>query len=143
MNRDTLSLLQDCSQGIELAVSSMDGILPNVQDQVLRRKLRDSLRTHEALRNQTQNLLQQWGGKEKLPSAMTRGTVWLKNHTRLALNRDDPTAAELVADGCDQGVRALCRSRNRYIGAHQEAVFLAEQIIACQENLSGSLRSFL
>ena len=34
-------------------------------------------------------------------------------YPRLALG-DDTTAAYLVADGCDMGVKSLCRSRNRY-----------------------------
>ena len=143
MNRDTLSLLADCTAGIDLAVSAMDGILPNVKDQVLRRKLQDGIHRHELLRNQTLCLLQQWGGKEKHPSSMTKNMVWLRNNARLAISRDDPTAAELVANGCDQGIRTLCRSRNRYSGADHAAKFLTEQIIACQENLSSGMRSFL
>ena len=68
----------------------------------------------------------------------------IKNRPRIvALGRDDPTAAEVVADGCDLGVRHLCRSRNRYAGADHAAQYLTEQLIACQENLSVSLRAFL
>ena len=73
MDADTLALLGDCTAGIELAVSAMDGVLPNVKDQVLRRKLQDSIRSHEALRAQSLDLLQQWGGTERHPSAMAKG----------------------------------------------------------------------
>lgn len=142
MDKDTLALLGDCTAGIEMAVSTMDGILPSVKDQVLRRKIQESIGSHESLREQSRALLQQWGGTEKYPSPMAKGMAWLKTNTRMALGNDDTTAAYLVADGCDMGVRSLCRSRNRYAGADQEAKYLAEQLINCEEKLSASLRAF-
>ena len=74
---------------------------------------------------------------------MAKNMTRLRAGTRLALKRDDPTAAEVVADSCDLGIRTLCRSRNRYAGADHAAKFLTEQLIACEENLSATLRSFL
>ena len=143
MDRDTLALLGACTAGIELAVSTMDGVLPRVKDQMLRRRLQDGIRSHEDLLAQSRSLLQQWGGTEQHPSPVTVQLSRLRTSTRLALGRDDPTAAEVVADGCDLGVRHLCRSRNRYAGADHAAQYLTEQLIACQENLSVSLRAFL
>ena len=143
MDRDTLALLGDCTAGLELTASTIEKILPNVKDQVLRRKLQEGIRSQEALRNHTISLLDHWGGSGKHPDPLTRNLTRLKTGTRLALCRDDPTAAELAADGCDLGIRSLCRSRNRYAGASQEALFLTDQAIACQEKLSLSLRAFL
>ena len=143
MDADTLALLGDCTAGIELAVAAMDGVLPNVKDQVLRRKLQDSIRSHEDLREQSRTLLQQWGGAEKRPSAMAKNMTRIRTGARMALKRDDPTAAEVIADSCDLGIRSLCRIRNRYAGADHTAKYLTEQLIACEENLSASLRSFL
>jgi len=142
MDRDTLSLLGDCTAGIDMAVSTMDGILPNVKDQTLRRKIQESVQSHHELRNQTLDLLQRVGGEEKLPNPMAKGMSWLKVNTKMALGGDDTTAAYLVADGCDMGVKSLCRSRNRYPNADQEAKYLAEQLINCEETLSASLRPY-
>jgi len=143
MDADTLALLGDCTAGIEMAVTAMDGVLLKVKDQVLRRKLQDSIRAHEDLRAQSLSLLQQWGGQEKHPSPVSLSLSRLKAETRLAWRRDDPTAAEVVADNCDLGIRRVCRSKNRHTGADQAAQFLADQLIACEENLSSALRSFL
>jgi len=142
MDRDTLSLLGDCTAGIDMAVSTMDGILPNVKDQTLRRKIQESVQSHHELRNQTLDLLQRVGGEEKFPNPMAKGMSWLKVNTKMALGGDDTTAAYLVADGCDMGVKSLCRSRNRYPNADQEAKYLAEQLINCEETLSASLRPY-
>lgn len=143
MDKDTLELLGDCTAGIEMALSTMDGILPSVRDQTLRRKIQDSIRTHENLREQTVSLLHRGGGQEKQPNPMAKSMAWLKTNTRLAFGNDDTTAAYLVADGCDMGVRSLCKSRNRYAAADQEAKFLAEQLIDCEEKLSAGMRPYL
>lgn len=143
MYEDTIRLLGDCTAGIDMAVSTIDGILPSVKDQTLRRKLRDSVQTHQMLRDQTKTLLHQCGGAEKAPSPMAKGMAWLKTNAKMAMNGDDTTAAYLVADGCDMGIKVLCRSRNRYAGADSGAKALAEQLIDCEEKLSASMRPFL
>ena len=143
MDKDTLSLLGDCTAGIHMAVSAMDEILPNVKNRALRRTIQDGVRHHHALRDQTLELLTRMGGTEKYPGPMARSMTRLRTGARMTLGGDDTTAAYLVADGCDAGVRALCRSRNRYANADQEAKFLAEQLIRCQEALSAGLRPYL
>lgn len=143
MHEDTVHLLGDCTAGIHMAVSTMDGILPKIHDQTLRQKLHDSIQTHQRLQDQARDLLRQCGGTEKTPTPMAKSMSWLKTNARMALNGDDTTAAYLVADGCDMGVKVLCRSRNRYAGADRQAKEMAEQLIDCEEKLSASMRPFL
>lgn len=143
MHEDTIHLLGDCTAGIHMAVSTIDGMLPKVHDQALRQKLHDSVETHQQLQTQARDLLRQYGGEEKAPTPMAKSMSWLKTNTRLALHSDDTTVAYLVADGCDMGVKALCRSRNRYAGAEKQAKEMAEQLIDCEEKLSASMRPFL
>ena len=142
MQEDTLNLLADCSAGIKMALSTIDGILPGVQDHTLRQKLKDSVSTHHRIQDETLSMLQALGGSDKEPSAMAKSMSWLKTNTKMALG-DDTTAAYLVADGCDMGVKSLCRSRNRYPAAQKEAKAIAEQLIDCEEKLSTSMRPFL
>ena len=113
MQQDTVHLLQDCSAGITMALATIDGILPNVKDQTLRQKLKDSVSTHHRIQEETRAMLASLGGQDKAPGAMAKGMSWLVTNAKMALG-DDTTAAYLVADGCDMGVKSLCRSRNRY-----------------------------
>ena len=82
------------------------------------------------------------GGQDKAPGAMAKGMSWLVTNAKMALG-DDTTAAYLVADGCDMGVKSLCRSRNRYPAAEKDAKQIAESLIDCEEELSASMRPFL
>ena len=142
MQEDTLNLLADCSAGIKMALSTIDGILPGVQDHTLRQKLKDSVSTHHRIQDQTLSMLQALGGSGKEPSAVAKSMSWLKTNAKMALG-DDTTAAYLVADGCDMGVKSLCRSRNRYPAAEKDAKQIAESLIDCEEELSASMRPFL
>lgn len=143
MREDTIALLGDCTAGIDLAVSTIDGILPDVKDLTLRKKLREGKAAHQQLRRQTVSLLHQYGARERLPNPMAKGMAWLKTNTRMALRGDDTTAAYLVADGCDMGIKTLSRSRNRCCTASSSAVELAQELIRCEEALSAGLRPYL
>lgn len=143
MHEDTVHLLGDCAAGIEMAVNTMDSLLPEIKDRTLRQKVRGSIDDHHRLHDRTRALLDQYGGQVKSPGAMAKSMAWLKTNTRMALKADDTTAAYLVADGCDIGVKSLSRSRNRYAGADQAAVDLAQSLIRCEEALSAGMRPYL
>ena len=142
MREDTIHLLEDCTAGIEMAVSTMDGLMQDIKDRALRQKLRESMQDHQHLRKQTVSMLRQYGAQAKQPNPMVKSMAWLKTNTRMALGGDDTTAAYLVADGCDMGVKSLSRSRNRYPMANQAAIELAQELIRCEEQLSAGLRPF-
>lgn len=143
MHEDTIALLGACTAGIDLAVAAMDGLLPAIGDHRLRQKLHESVEDHRLLRGHACRLLAQYGGKEQPPTPAARGMNWLKTNVRMALGGDDTTAAYLVADGCDAGVRTLSKSRNRYCLANTDALLLTQELIRCEESLSASLRPYL
>ena len=143
MHEDTIQLLGDCTAGIERAVAAMDGLLPEIRNRGLRLKVQESLRDHHRLHRRSLELLQQYGGREKSLTLMAKGMLRVKNSARMALFGDDMTAAYLVAEGCDAGIKSLSRSSNRYIGANAEAVEVARQLILCEEKLSAGLRPYL
>ena len=143
MHEDTIKLLGDCTAGIDMAVSTMDGLLADIKDRTLRQKLREGIADHQQLRKQSLSMLRQYGAREKLPSPMAKSMAWMKTNTRMAIRGDDTTAAYLVADGCDMGVKSLSRSRNRYSMASQDAIELAQELIRCEEQLSAGLRPYL
>ena len=142
MREDTIHLLGDCTAGIEMALSTMDGLMQDIKDRALRQKLRESMQDHRDLRKQTVSMLRQYGAAEKPANPMAKSMAWLKTNTRMAMGGDDTTAAYLVADNCDSGVKSLCRSQNRYCMANQAAVELAQALIRCEERLSTELRPF-
>ena len=76
-------------------------------------------------------------------SSLAQAMARMKITGAMAWRRDDMTAAALVANGCDVGVRSVCRSRNRYGGAEPRALALTQALIRAEEQLSASMRPYL
>lgn len=72
MQQDTVHLLQDCSAGITMALATIDGILPNVKDQTLRQKLKDSVSTHHRIQEETRAMLPPWAARTRRPAPWPR-----------------------------------------------------------------------
>lgn len=143
MHEDTIALLGACTANISLTVSAMDGLLPVIRDHHLRQKLHESKEDHQLLHDHACQLLAQYGRKEQQPNPAARGIRRLKNNVRMAFGGDDTTAAYLVSDGCDAGVRVLSKSQNRYCLANTDALLLTQELIRCEESLSAGLRPYL
>lgn len=143
MHTDSIALLGECTAKIDLSLSTIQGLLPSTKDRTLRHRLQENAEHQQQLRSHACALLQQYGGAEKTPSSLQLGLTQLKNSARMAVRSDDTTIADLVADGCDLGVRHLSRSLNRHSMAAPEVLQLSQELIRCQEGLSTRLRSFL
>ena len=50
---DTVQLLEECSAGIQMAVKSMEEVLPSINDSTLRERLNDCLDEHRMLGDET------------------------------------------------------------------------------------------
>lgn len=143
MLEDTIGLLGDCTAGIDMALHTLEELLPQVDNATMRQKILGSMADHRDLKEQAAALLRHYGGEEREPSLFAQGMARLKISGRMAMGGDDAAAADLVSHGCDSGVRVLSRSRNRYAGAETQAVNLAQDLIRCEERLSAGMRPYL
>ena len=143
VHEDTRRLLGECDAGIQMAVSSIDEVLPVVESYHLRQELSNCKRAHEQLRSQTQALLERYQADGKSPSPVAKGMSWVKTNVKLALQPGDQSVADLMIDGCNMGVKALHRYCNRYPDADASAKKLAMQLIQEEQRLSRDLQSYL
>lgn len=143
MRQDTIHLLRDCCSGLEKTAVSIESVLPRVKDPALRKSLRQGQAMQKQLLSQTGSLLRQHGALPQAIPPLSSGLRQLRSDLWLGLGGDDTVAAQIVANDCDAGLKALCRSRNRYIGAEQAALALADSAIGMEAELSASMRPFL
>ena len=143
MQEDTLHLLQECASGTDMAIRSLDDVLSGTQDDALRQVLLESKRRHEQLAGQTQQLLQRAGKPAKPANPAARTMSWMKTNAKLTFSPGNATIAELVSDGCSMGIRSLARCCNQYPAAGHEAHALARSLIAAEDELVMTLRSYL
>ncbi len=143
MDNDTISLLQECSAGVNMAVSAIDQVLEGVRSPALRDALTASRRTHDRLGRETRALLHEQGHEGKAANPVAQSMSWMKTNWKLGIHPGDETVADLIVDGCNMGVKSLTRYQNRYPAANGQAKSIAGQLIDAEEQLSAELRPYL
>lgn len=140
---DTIKLLRECDAGIKMGVASIDEVLEAVHDKDFREALRECKAGHEKLGEEIQNFLEQAHDDGKEPNPVAKGMSWMKTNVKLAMDASDETAADLITDGCNMGVKSLSRYLNQYKAASEEAKDLTKRLIQMEEKLVVAIRRFL
>lgn len=140
---DTVKLLQECDAGTKMAVTSIDEVLDKVQDQQMKSILNQSKSHHGKLGNELHGLLHKYGSDEKDPNPMAKGMSWIKTNWKMGMEESDATAADLITDGCNMGVKSLTRYENQYKAANQKAKDICNELIKIEETLASDLRPYL
>ena len=89
--------------------------------------------------NSPENTEKKLDNTNPMAMAMSR----LKTNTRLTLNSSDETVADLLTDGCDMGVKSLCRYLNKYKAADEKAKDFTKRLVRLEDKLREDLRQYL
>ena len=143
IEQDTVKLLRECDAGVQMGISSIDEVLDNIQNDVLRQLLIDCKNEHIKLVHKIQALLDRYHDTGKAPNPMAKGMSWIKTNVKLAVEDSDGTVADLMTDGCSMGVKSLSRYLNQYAAADEECKEIAKQLIRIEEQLMKDLRNYL
>lgn len=142
-NKDTIHLLKECDAGSKMAVTSIDEVLEDTQNQTLKQLLTKSKEHHETLGNEIHSMLLEYHSDEKDPNPMAKGMSWLKTNMKMYMDNKDATIADLITDGCNMGIKSLYRYKNQYPSADKKVVDLCEKLIGIEEELRRDLRNYL
>ena len=140
---DTIQLLKECNAGSKMAVSSIDEMLDKIKSEKFRAILIACKEKHSKLGNELHVLLNEYREEEKDPSMVAKGMSWAKTNMKMAMNDSDETAADLLTDGCNMGVKNLRRYLKDYPEADHRAKIICENLITLEEYLSEELKEFL
>ncbi len=143
IHEDTIKLLGECNSGIKMGVSSIDGALPYVRDERLKKLLTVCKEEHEKLGNETHAILNEYHDSGKEPSAIAKGMSWMKTNVMLTLNESDAMVSDLITDGCNMGVKSLSKYLNKYKAAEEKSKDIAKRLINIEERLAIDIRGFL
>lgn len=143
MADDTIKLLRECNAGIKMGVSSLDDVMEHVQSESLRNLLAKSKETHTRLGNRTHELLEQYHVEGKEPAMMAKVMSKMKTNMKLDEKGPDSTAADLITDGCNMGVKSLHRYLNQYPAAEEKIKKLTREVAEAEETLVKELREYL
>ena len=143
-NDDTIKLLKECDAGSKMAVTSLDDVLEKVENENLKKLLVETKGHHEKLGNEIHSLLVKYGSEEKEPNAMAKGMSKMKTNFMMNMKEDcDETAADLITDGCNMGIKSLYKYMNQYPAANEKTKDLCKRLIAIEDQLRKELRAYL
>lgn len=143
IQQDTIRLLRECDAGVRMGIASLDDVRKRVREDDLDARLAASRREHEHLGEKIRAALRRFGDEGKAPAAVARGMAWLKASAGLAAEPSRETAADLITDGCNMGVKSLSRYLNQYAAADEDSKAIARQLIALEDALAKQMRDFL
>lgn len=141
---DTICLLQECDAGTKMAAASIDEVLDKLKDPKLIDLLNESKRHHEKLGNDLHELLREYHVEDKDPSLMAKSMSWFKTNMKVGMSDDsDKTAAGLMTDGCDMGIKSLHKYMNQFKDADHSAKAICSRLINIEEKLRDDLQKYL
>ena len=142
-NKDTIRLLKECDAGTKMAVASFDEVLDQIKDTNMKQLMTESREHHEKLGDEIHALLLEYHSDEKEPNPIAKGMSWLKTNMKLTMDNCDSTIADLIADGCNMGVKSLNKYLNQYPTADSKVKNICERLIKIEEKLGEDLRIYL
>ena len=145
MNEEQASaaLLRETEAGIQMGVSSLGGIMEDIESGELRQIVRDSKAEHDRLGNEARRLLDLYGSEEGSAHPVARAMSTAKTAVKMTFDRSDRTAAELITDGCNMGIRSLNHYLNVYKNADSNITSLAKKVISSEQRLIDGVKGYL
>lgn len=143
IEQDTIRLLRECDAGVKMGVSSIDEVMPHVQSQEFAKRLAQTKEQHEKLQQEITQQLGRYEDEGKDPNPIAKSMSWLKTNVKLGLDDSDATVADLMTDGCNMGVKSLCKYLNEYEAADEISKDIAKRLIQQEQQLSNQMQKFL
>lgn len=140
---DTIKLLKECNAGIKIGINGIEDVLPEVKNPDFSALLTDSRKEHEKLGSETRELLNKCHDSGKEPHPMAKSMAKMKTNVKLAFDNSDRSAASLITDGCNMGVKSLNKYLNQYNGADEKSKDIAKRLIHIEERLAEDISCFL
>jgi hypothetical protein len=143
ISQDTVELLKECDAGCKMAIDSMEQISKYVSDDKLKTIIQKYNGAHIKMEEEIHKLLNSIGEEDKEPNPIAKASSWIQSEVKMMMNCDSKQAAHLLTDGCNMGVKSLCKYKNQYAAADDKSVQLCERLCDLETNMTKELRDFL
>lgn len=143
MEEATKKLLEECSQGCKMAVSSMDQVGKYVNGSQMESVLSEFKEKHKKIGAKVDELLKKGGAEGKEPGAAASAFSWITTEVKMKVNDNDSQISKLMMDGCNMGIQSISSFLNQYSAASGESKKLAFELVETEESFMQELKQFL
>lgn len=142
-NEDTINLLKECNAGAKMVINGINDVIKKVDNKKLLSILEKYLKDHEKLEEKIEDELKKFNAEEKEPNPLAKAMSWAKINMKLIKGEHDKIIADLMTEGCNMGIKSICRYLNEYDSAMESIKGLCYDLVEIEENFSKDLRKFL
>lgn len=142
-NEDTINLLKECNAGAKMGINGINDVIKKVDNKKLLSILEKYLKDHEKLEEKIEDELKKFNAEEKEPNPLAKAMSWAKINMKLIKGEHDKIIADLMTEGCNMGIKSICRYLNEYDSAMESIKGLCYDLVEIEENFSKDLRKFL
>ena len=143
MEDDTVKLLRECSSGCKMAADSISHTRSKINHGPLKKLLDVYYDAHTALYDRCQKMLASCGEPDKDTKAFAKIMANMKTDVEFAFDDTPSTAAKLMLDGCNMGIKSIGRYLNQYKAASKESKEIAGEVLQCEKRFADELIPFL
>lgn len=142
-NEDTIKLLKECDAGAKMGIDGIEEVLDKVENEKLKSILEKYLDDHKKLEDKIKGELDKFHDEEKEPNPIAKVMSWMKTNVKLIKGEHDKVIADLMTEGCNMGIKSICRYMNQYPTALENIKKLCYDLVELEENFARDLREYL
>lgn len=142
-NEDTIKLLKECDAGAKMGIDGIEEVLDKVENEKLKSILEKYLQDHKKLEDKIKDELDKFHDEEKEPNPIAKAMSWIKINFKLIKGEHDKVIADLMIEGCNMGIKSICRYMNQYPNALENIKKLCYDLVELEENFAKDMREYL
>lgn len=142
-NEDTIKLLKECDAGAKMGIEGIKEVLDKVENEKLKSILEKYLQDHKKLEDKIKDELDKFHDEEKEPNPIAKVMSWMKTNVKLIKGEHDKVIADLMTEGCNMGIKSICRYMNQYPNALENIKKLCYDLVELEENFAKDMREYL
>ncbi len=135
--------INDVYRNAHLALQSISDILPSVEDDELKKELREQYEGYEKIIGEISTYMAEKGVEPKdvnfFKKAMMYGSIKMKT----AMNNSRNQIADMMIKGTVMGVSELTAMKNENTNLDQDVLNFVEKLLALEEEYEQRLKKFL
>ena len=133
----------DTYKNAQIALHSLNSIIPTVQDKNLLSELKDEYKGYEQFKNELSKFLSQKKIETKSINPIKKAMLWTSIKLKTAMNNSKNQIAEMMINGTVMGINELRAMANEKENYPEDVVEYIEKLLKLEEQYEQNLKRYL
>lgn len=142
-NNKNIEFLNTIYQIAEMGVIGINDVIDKAKKSEFRTFLEEQKKQYDEILNESEMIFTSYGAQEKEIGKMAKVNSKVMSEMKLMKNKEDSEIAKMMVEGTTKGITKLESAMNAYNENDEEAVQLAEKLLASLKNNIEGLKKYL